>query len=895
MRRQLCGLLAVLSLTAPALSAPLFPDVPDNHWAKDAVAALAAKGLVEGYPDGTFKGDRAASRWEVAMIVARLLAKMEQEHATFATKAELDELRKLVEALREELTALGVRVTNLEENVERLDKRVTELERITFYGEINTRVVAQQVWNTGSGGQFSTAPGTTVPTLNYQQAVGAATGAGGVIPAGNVAAGLPFNPFIFGVLTATDWRGGRPFVTGTGFSTAALLGVRVKVSDDIDANAEFVAYSSQGDQAVDAYYGVTAPYLSNAFNGNTNASNGTVGVQSANQTPYTRMTLDNLWLRHNPSKTELRLGALKDTRYDSITYVQQLNPNYYGPKYLNGFGMQVRGDVALDEEEDIILKWEAMGTRVADGNSGIPAPFAPIVNPGTVGQGYFTHAEGGNVAVAFDEDRGIGRINFLHIANEASGGAALQVGLIQVPNFTLNWVNPSGFFVNQLGGAANQNVSGIGSVTDIRPIPGINLPGLRPDGSIAAFAALGLPIAGIPNVGALGPQDQTSYGLTFNYTFDNEYVPWIRAEYSHSDYKPQKNSAYKASGNAFRVGVGASFLDESLDVEANYLSVDARYDPFIIQIPQVEGISTPLWRSPDFNYFNSMYSLHDTQVYPHNREGIRAALTWRFLPTGRISLDYGNLTQKQSSLQDVRFSAGSIAPGTPNVNVLGYSPGFIEPVFGGYHPLTFAPAGGNALATPREDNKGKMEHFGIVGGYKYLFDEENSNRGVLFSGGFRNYNWFRNSSMSTLLGGAAGLAAENQNLVDVTNRGYRLAVDYDVTDDFTAGVGFTNVDIFGHLDPLGVYNGFAAASGNSRYTIIDINQKYPDLRLVWNIEENMTWGLDARYVWMQDNVDPRVFASPTNPNFNIAFGPQFGTHPYSWSGFQIASSFSFKF
>src|ERR1700722_3888908 len=71
-------------MIAPAASAPMFPDLPQEHWAKDAVAALAAKGLVEGYPDGTFKGDRAATRYEVAMVVARLLAKIEQEEATFA-------------------------------------------------------------------------------------------------------------------------------------------------------------------------------------------------------------------------------------------------------------------------------------------------------------------------------------------------------------------------------------------------------------------------------------------------------------------------------------------------------------------------------------------------------------------------------------------------------------------------------------------------------------------------------------------------------------------------------------------------------------------------------------------------------------------------------------------
>ena len=57
-------------LVAPAFSAPLFGDVPDEHWARDAVANLAAKGLVEGYPDGTFKGDRAATRYEMAMVIA---------------------------------------------------------------------------------------------------------------------------------------------------------------------------------------------------------------------------------------------------------------------------------------------------------------------------------------------------------------------------------------------------------------------------------------------------------------------------------------------------------------------------------------------------------------------------------------------------------------------------------------------------------------------------------------------------------------------------------------------------------------------------------------------------------------------------------------------------------
>jgi len=239
MKKRIWSIVAsmlMFSMALPALAAPLFPDVPDNHWAKDAVAALAAKGLVEGYPDGTFKGDRAATRWEVAMIVARLLAKMEQAHATFATKAELDELRKLVNALREELDALGVRVTNLEENVSRLDKRVTELERITFYGEVEARATMQSFSNNGrldndglrGGGGNATLPG---PTFNnYDTLVGTLGGAA-------------LNPQTNGVWPVMDYRNGRALTNGTGFTARALLGLRIRVSDDIDAGAEFSAYS----------------------------------------------------------------------------------------------------------------------------------------------------------------------------------------------------------------------------------------------------------------------------------------------------------------------------------------------------------------------------------------------------------------------------------------------------------------------------------------------------------------------------------------------------------------------------------------------------------------------------------------------------------------------------
>jgi len=211
----------------------------------------------------------------------------------------MDEVRKLAEALREELDALGVRVTNLEESVDRLDLRVTELERITFYGEVNVRAGAQTFRNTGADSMKSTNPGIVVDSINYHNAVGSSLGAGGVIGAPSPLSGLPQNYFITGVPTVTNWLTGTPLTNGTTFTTRALLGLNVRVTEDIDAGAEFVAFSSQGNSVVDAFWGLSAPYQSNVFTGTTSTGAGLVGagVQPLNNTRFTRMTLDNFWVK----------------------------------------------------------------------------------------------------------------------------------------------------------------------------------------------------------------------------------------------------------------------------------------------------------------------------------------------------------------------------------------------------------------------------------------------------------------------------------------------------------------------------------------------------------------------------------------------------------------------
>ena len=887
------------TLTWPAFAAPLFPDVPDNHWAKDAVAALAAKGLVEGYPDGTFKGDRAASRWETAMIVARLLAKMEQAHATFATKAELDELRKLTNALREELDALGVRVDNLEENVGRLDKRVTELERITFYGFVDARVSFQQINSTGRNSARSLNPAVGFDLINYNAAAGSAAGAGGFLAPVSGAPALgglqgvgftgpvpTFNPFTTGVLGTTNWQTGRPLTSGTGFTTRAVLGMNIDVSDSIEAGVEFSAYTSQGDQIVDAYYGVQQPYLSNPFTA-TNVTGGT-GAQALNNQPYTRMNLDHFWIRHVDSGTKLIVGAFNENKFNGGVFKGMLNPNESGPEYLDNYGFLVDGGFFIDEEEDTKINWQVMGTVLPDGSAGSITPGAP-----GAGTSYFSHAEGVKVGITFHEERGHVNFNFLHAGEDAQNGAALGVGNVSSFNLSrqINWVNPPGFYINQLAGI-NGATAGFNSTTDIRPVPMLNTFGN--DGSLAPRVNAGLLPQGVPNVGGVGPQDQNTWGLEFDYTFDASWSPRIFGEYATSTYRPNKNSKYSVDGDAFKFGLGALLLDGDLDLEAQYLSVDSTFSPFIITVPTISGVSTPLWHTPDFHYFQNLYSLHDTKALPHNREGFRLKGTWKFAPTGRVIVEYGNFNQKKSSLQGVRFSQNSIAPGTPNTTVLGNLPGHLEPLFPGYHPATFAAANGNALAIPLEDNKGEVQNLYISGGYKWLLDEANNNRGITVKGGVKGLAFDRKTNMQNRGLGQIGTQAANQNLVDLGFVGWHLEVDYDVTETFVAKAGFTNVDIKGHFDPFNTGGQYAATTGVFNHNNLDITQTWPELGFEWELEDNLTWSANGRYYTFKDNVPAHVFTNPTVPALNINNGPT-ATHPFSWEGIQIQSQFSLKF
>ena len=92
-----------MGISATAFAANPFSDVPQGHWAYASINKLAAAGIVDGYPDGIFKGDHLLTRYEMAQIVAKAYAKG-------AIKSD----DKLMAEFADELDNLGVRVAKLE-------------------------------------------------------------------------------------------------------------------------------------------------------------------------------------------------------------------------------------------------------------------------------------------------------------------------------------------------------------------------------------------------------------------------------------------------------------------------------------------------------------------------------------------------------------------------------------------------------------------------------------------------------------------------------------------------------------------------------------------------------------------------------------------------------------
>lgn len=168
------------ALVVPAMAQDNFPDVPDNHWAYQALENMKKEGILVGYPDGLFRGPRPASRYEMAVAINAAYQRLksmyngledqikaltdkvdglsglpgevkelrDQLAALKATvdgmqswKDDIEALKKLAEKFEKELASLGVDVEALKKDLSDLEARVTALEKrkpaVDIHGDVN--------------------------------------------------------------------------------------------------------------------------------------------------------------------------------------------------------------------------------------------------------------------------------------------------------------------------------------------------------------------------------------------------------------------------------------------------------------------------------------------------------------------------------------------------------------------------------------------------------------------------------------------------------------------------------------------------------------------------------------------------------------------------------------
>ncbi|MDK2950884.1 MAG: hypothetical protein PWQ77_549, partial [Kosmotogales bacterium] len=104
MKKLILVVLATLFLTAvfATSSVGLFSDIPEDHWAYEAVSNVVDAGVMNGYPDGSFKGDETVTRYELAQVLDRMLSYIDAADAS---------LEELVFALSKKIAELSLSVS----------------------------------------------------------------------------------------------------------------------------------------------------------------------------------------------------------------------------------------------------------------------------------------------------------------------------------------------------------------------------------------------------------------------------------------------------------------------------------------------------------------------------------------------------------------------------------------------------------------------------------------------------------------------------------------------------------------------------------------------------------------------------------------------------------------
>jgi hypothetical protein len=141
-----------LAMIAPAAHADtVFPDIPQNHWAYADVQDLAGKGIVKGYPDGSFLGNRAMTRYEFATIIDRMLQTIADMKSGAAptnavTQDDLNKVQVLVDGFKDELTGVKTDLSKAQDDITTLRGEIDDLRQDVQ----DTKDVAAKALNTAN-------------------------------------------------------------------------------------------------------------------------------------------------------------------------------------------------------------------------------------------------------------------------------------------------------------------------------------------------------------------------------------------------------------------------------------------------------------------------------------------------------------------------------------------------------------------------------------------------------------------------------------------------------------------------------------------------------------------------------------------------------------------------
>jgi hypothetical protein len=251
-----------VAFAAPAFANP-FSDVPAKHWAYDAVNKLAQAGIVDGYGDGTFRGDKTITRYEMAQIVAKAMNK----NLNSDQKAIVDKLAKEYSA---ELNNLGVKVAGLQEQMDNMVKFSGDA-RVRYYNTDNDGTA-----NDKGLGEYRVRLGATAKVNDNSSLYARITSGSALFSAGNPSPTIEnayLNTKILGLNTKIgrqDYDLGQGMLAGAG-SVAILNGVSVRDGGFMAFGGKEAISSTTMDNAYGAQYAfafapITVSYLNDGAN-----------------------------------------------------------------------------------------------------------------------------------------------------------------------------------------------------------------------------------------------------------------------------------------------------------------------------------------------------------------------------------------------------------------------------------------------------------------------------------------------------------------------------------------------------------------------------------------------------------------------------------------------------